>query len=810
MRDDFASAVRALRGSRGIVIAVLAILSLAIGAAVAIFSVVDAVLLRSLPFDEHDRIVAVLELDPKQPTPVGGGTTTPQMYLDWRRHQQSFAALAGTISATLWLKAPSGEPVLMRTERVTPEWFSVLRTQPLIGRPFGADDEVDGRHRVAILSFGLWQERFGGDPGVLGRTIELDEQSWQIVGVMPQGFAYPPAAQYPTALYVPLAFKPADTTRAGNRNYGLLAIGRLKDDVTLSQASDEMNRLAAALDAQHPTWAPGRRVQTLRLHDHLVGRMRSWMLLLLGAVGLVLLIACVNVANLLLARATVRSQDIAIRAALGANRWQLARMLFAEALILSLTATSLGVALAFLLVRMLRAWLPPDIPRVAAITIDLRILGIAITAGVVTALLFGLVPALSGSRAVLAGGLREKSRTATGTAAGHRVRNALVVMQIALGLILLVGAGLFIGSFARLVRIDPGFDYSNVLALNVGVRAQPGKRDEAIAQSQTYFRQMLEAVKAVPGVQEAAAVNGGLPLSGSWSRSRIELPGRSDLTGEDATLDRRTITPDYLSVLRVPLLRGRHVTDRDLATTEPVIVVNETAARRYWPGRDPVGERLRLNKIDRLVVGVVGDIRHIGPENPPRPEGYIPLTQDDPLGVTLVMRTSRPPLETLPDVRAAIWSVNPNQRLFQDVVTLEAYMDRLIAQRRFSMALLTLFGLVGLAIAAIGLNGVMSYAVAQRRQEIGLRLALGATPAGVRAMVMGRAAVLMAIGLAIGGIGLWMLGATVEAFLFETTPTDPWVLGLATLTLILSGLIATAFPARRAALVDPLVTLRGE
>jgi predicted permease len=447
---------------------------------------------------------------------------------------------------------------------------------------------------------------------------------------------------------------------------------------------------------------------------------------------------------------------------------------------------------------------------VASIGLDLRVLAAATAAALATGIFFGIVPALQSSRPDLTTALKDSGRSSTAAAGSQRLRSILVVAEVALAVVLLVGAGLFIGSFARLTRIDPGFDYHNVLSLNVGIRWEPAKEkyEDAAKRGRPYLQEMYDTVRRVPGVEDAALVNGGVPLTGSWSRTGIEIPGRSDLKGDDDSIDRRAVSPDYLKLLRVPLIRGRHLADTDGENAQPVMVVNQVAARKYWPDQDAIGQRAKINGKERVVIGVVGDIRHLGPESPLRQEAYLPLAQEPSTGATLVIRTREEALATLPAVRAAIWSVNREQRLSGDVFTLEGHLDRLIAQRRFNMALLALFGVLGLVIAAVGIYGVMAYVVAQRTSEIGVRMALGATAGNVVGMVLRRAAVLIASGLAIGGAAAWYLSAGVRTFLFEIEPNDPRVFAAAVAVLAVAGLAASAVPARRASTVDPLVALR--
>jgi putative ABC transport system permease protein len=812
VRDDLKTAFRSLRASRGFTFVALTVLALGIGAGTAIFSVVDAVVLRGLPFDEHDRLGVIYEKDTKRATTFGEGSATPQTYLDWRQLQQPFQQITAIAGTGFRLKTEGGEPSDVRAQRITAEFFPVLRVAPMLGRAFTLDDEVEGRHHVTILTHGFWQRRFGGARDVVGHTIDLSETSYEIVGVMPPTFSYPVGSDRPAEILVPLMLTKDDRVKGTNRNFNYTVIGRLKDGLSFQQATEQMWRLSEQLDEKDPKWAPGRRAYVLTLHEHLVGKVRGWMLVLLGAVVLVLLIACANVANLMLVRATGRSREMGIRAALGASPWRLVRALLAEGIVLSLGGAVLGLALASAGIRILRAWLPAGLPRVASIGIDLRVLVAAVGAALLTGIVFGIIPALQSARPDLVASLKEGGRSATAGGRAQRLRSMLVVAEVALAVILLVGAGLFTGSFVRLMRVDPGFDYHHVIALNIGLRLLPGEKfgDDYAARSAIYVQQVIDAVSRVPGAQMVAMVNGGLPLTGSWSRTRVTLPGRGELQGDGDDVDRRTVTPNYLQLMRIPLLEGRYLSADDRPGAPLVVVVNQAAAQRYWPGQEAIGQHVTLNKNDYVVVGVVGNIHHLGPEIAPRQECYIPAVQDKQYGGSLVIRTMGDPMAVLPAVKAAIWSVNKEQRLTGDTVTLERYMDRLIAQRRFNMAVLTLFGVLGLVIAAVGIYGVMAYVVAQRTNEIGVRMALGATRGNVVAMVLRRAAALMIVGLAIGSAGAWYLSAGVKTFLFEVQPNDVGIFAAAIGILACAGLVASALPARRAATVDPLVALRGE
>ena len=811
MLNEFYVAIRGLWKAPSFACVALSVLALGIGTATAVFAVVDGVVLRRLPFDDADRVVAVVEHDTRAADTLGGGLTTAPTYLEWRGLQTPFEHLAAVGSVSFRARTSMGEPVEAVAQSVTWEFFPVLRIAPLLGRAFLPDDEVPGRNRVVILGHAYWQQQFGGAPDVIGRTLDLNDERWQIVGVAPAGFAYPVGTSRQTDLYVPLAFSEAERSRDSGRAYFYSAIGRLRTDATLAQADQEMARLATSLNQQHPDWSPGRTARVVTLHERLVGRVRPWMLLLLSSVALVLLVACVNLIGLMLVRTTTHSHDLAIRAALGASPLQLVRGPLTEALVLALAGAGIGIALANGIVRVLRAWLPFGLPRVAAVVIDWRVGLVALGVAVATGLACGLIPGFLAARHHAGARLVTSGRTSTPGIGGRRLRSALVVIEVALTMLLLVGAGLFARSFFSLLRVDSGFDPTGVLALAVGAPPDPrSPTSRASGRGSDVIEQAIDAVGRVPGVELAGAVAGGLPLSGRWSRSSVELPGRGELPGADNAIDLRRVSPGYLRVLRVPILRGRPLTPSDRASAPLVALVNDAAARKYWPGQEALGQRITIADKERIVVGVVGNIRHLGPETAPRQEAYVPLAQERVHSAMLVARTTRPPSEVVPSVKAAIRSINQDQRFTSGVMTLDGYMDRLIGQRRFLMALTVMLGILGLVIATAGVYGVMSHMVTQRTREIGLRMALGATPDGVLRNVLRQASALLGAGLVIGGTGAWWLGASIRAFLFGGQPDDIGVYGGAAVARARAGGRASAVPARRAATIDPLVAIRHE
>ena len=670
---------------------------------------------------------------------------------------------------------------------------------------------MDGHHRVAIISDGFWRRRFNADPQVVGKTLTFEMGTWEIVGVMPAGFQHPIGATRPTDMWVPFVVPADQRVRGTGRSYYLNVLGRLKAGVTLAAAQAEMDRITAGLAAQTPDWFKDRVVSVRPWRDALLGtQTRSWMLMLLGAVGFVLLIACVNVANLMLARATVRSRDIGIRAAMGASRWQLMRGLLVESLVLSIAGTVLGVVVAYWGVSVLRATLPATLPRLANVAVDLRVLGAAAIAAIATGLFFGIVPAIQSSRPNLTTALREGGRSGAAGNLRQRLRSALVIAEVALALVLLVGAGLFVVSFARLMAIDIGINYRNVLTVPMYPRIDfnnAATRDAQMARAATMVSDALERVRAVPGVERAAAFSGGLPLSNNRTRTGVSVPWRKDeFIGDDSASVRR-ITPEYFDIVGVALKQGRLFTAVDDAkNAAPVVVLNDIAVTRYFEGRDPLNTVIDIYG-NRTVVGVVSSVRMGGPESELGPEAYIPIGPSPSGGADLVMRTRVDPSSLVPAVKAAIWTVAPELPI-TDAPTFETLFNRLIAQRKFTMLLIGLFGILSIVIAAVGIYGVMAYVVEQRTAEIGVRMALGAERSRILRMVLGRAAVFMAIGLAAGLLLSWLLASTIGGFLFRVEPHDPLVYAAVSGTLAVVGLVAAFVPALRASRVDPLIALR--
>ncbi len=806
---DVRLAFRSLRASPGFTAVALLVLTLGIGATTAIFSVVDAVVLRGMPFDEADRLVVVTETNPTDKG-LPGGYVNAANFIDWRTQQQVFEDLAAYQARTLTIRG-NGEPENLRGQAVTASLFPLLRVGPRLGQLFGADREVAGRDRVALLSDGLWRRRFGADPAIVGTTVAFDQGTYEIIGIMAPEFTFPVGPLRATDLWVPWVPSKDEYPRGNgdNRNYNAQVIGRLKDGVTVSQALAQMEQITASLKAQYPRWFRDRWVGVIPMHESVVGKSRAWMLLLLGAVAFVMLIACVNVANLMLARATGKARDVSVRAALGATRWQLARGLLAESLVLSTAGTALGVLLALWGVEVLRASLPPSLPRLNDVGIDLRVLVAAAGSALLTGVAFGILPAWQVSRPRLATALREGGRSGSAGLARQRARTTLLVAEVALAVVLLVGAGLFVTSFVRLTRVDLGMDVNNTLTVRVFPRVvfDAPDRDAQMARAGDAVMNVFDRLQHVPGIDVVAFSTGTPPLGGGYSRSTFKVAGKPDFREGDDAPDTKTISPDYFKALAVPLLAGRPFTDADLAeTAAPVVILNDVAARRYFGSDNPLGVEVETNG-KRTVVGIVRAVRLGGPEAQMRPEVYLPFKRSRAFGATFILKTARDAAAVTPDVRAAIHAVLP-ELIIPEAETFRAMYDRLIVQRRFNMTILALFGGLAMVIAAVGIYGVMACIVEQRTSEIGVRLALGAQPRQVLRMVLGRATLFMAVGLAIGLAAGWGLSRFVQAFLFQVEAHDVRVYGGAALVLILAGLVAAFIPARRASNVDPVRVLR--
>lgn len=783
--------------------AAITVLTLALGIGInsAIFSVVNAVLLRPLPFAEADRLVYVEGLDFRDNTK--GGSISPPDFLDYREQTHSFERFAAFQPLSFTLTG-EGEPERVTSARVSAGFFETLGVQPVAGgRTFHADEEQDGRNGVVVVSYGLWQSRFGSDPKLVGKTLALNGQNATIIGIMPPNFQFPREAQ----LWTPIAFKtPPMSLR---RSHFLQAVGRLKNGVTLEQAQAEVNNIAHGLEKQYPESNTHFGLGLTLLPERLVGQMRLTLLVLLGAVGLVLLIACANVANLSLARGVSRHREIAIRSALGASRVRVVRQLLTESVLLALGGGGLGLLLAVWSVDLIVAFSPENLPRIKEVTIDWRVLLFTLFVSLLTGIIFGLFPALSTSKSNLTETLKEGSRGTMG-AKGQRLRALLVVSEVALSLMLLVGAGLLIKSFLRLTHVDPGFTVTNVLTMQLSLtRAKYPEPQQTAA----FFQSLVSRIESLPGVQAAGTVT-ELPLSGQDNYTFFTIEGKPPVAfgslENDASI--RVVSPNYFRAIGIPLLKGRFFTDRDSINAPKAIVVSESFARRFLPNEDPIGKRLTIDfgqPWTGEITGVVGSIHHSSLAQEPTGEMYVNHAQTPKPMTNLVVRAAGDPSKLTAAIRSEVQALDKDLPIY-NVKTMEQRVSESAAQPRFRTLLLGLFACVALLLASVGIYGVISYSVTQRTHEIGIRLALGAQASDVLRLVVKQGMVLALIGIVIGLVAAFAVTRVMVSLLYGVTATDPVTFVGVSLLLAGVALVACLVPARRATKVDPMIALRYE
>jgi putative ABC transport system permease protein len=778
----------------------VATLALGIGVNTAIFSVVEAVLLRPLPFRDPGRLCALQETSQRVPI------VTPSYpnFLDWRSRSRSFEEMAALVQEGFNLSGVD-RPERIGASAVSANLFSMLGVRPILGRDFLPAEDGAGAEPVAILSYGLWQRRFGGSPGAMGSAMTLDGTRFTVVGVLPASVRQADASD----LYIPIGRIVGDLQERGSHG-DTIVVARLKPSVSLEAARSEMAAVAAALGKEYPATNTGYSVEVTELSDLLVGDTRTPLLLLLGAVGMVLLIACANVANLLLARAATRERELSIRAALGAPRLRIVRQLLTESLLLGAGAGAAGLLLGEWGVGWLLAWTPQDLLNGATPRMNLRVL--AFTAGIslLTALFAGIVPAFHASRRDLNETLKEGGRSPSQGMRPHRLRQGLAVAEIAVALVLSVNSGLLLRSFLLLTKVDPGFNPHDVLTMYVNLpEGRFGRSEQAAA----FYGQALEKIGALPGVQ-AVALGTDLPLTGNHSRSDIAIEGLPVPSPDQLPHpDFHRITPGYLKVLGLPLLRGRNFTEADGPTAPLVALVSESLARRYWPGTDPVGKRFSLGRPRpdapwATVVGVVGDTKQYGLAARAPVEVYLPFLQSPRNGAVVAVRGAGAG-GLAASVTAAIQAVDPDLPV-HDVMTMDQVAAQSVGSRRLTMALLGLFAALALLLAAVGIYGVISTMVEQRTHEIGLRMALGARRGSVLRLVVGEGMRLALAGVALGTMAAAGVSGLLGSLLFGVGARDPLTfLGIAAL-LVLVAASACYLPARRAATVDPMIALRCE
>jgi putative ABC transport system permease protein len=788
--------IRQLAKAPGFTAVAVLTLAFGIGATTAIFSVVDGVLLRPLPYPEPDSLVRVHEVVPQ----YGLFSVAPASFLDWRQQNTVFDGIAAYASASATFTDANG-PDRITGALITWDLFHVLRVAPALGRSFTADDDRPGAGNVIVISHGLWQRRFGGDAQVVGRTITVNGAPATVVGVMPPDFYYPTRTQ---EFWRPIALDPANASRGGHY---LGVVARLKTGVTSDHAGVEMRSIAERLAKQYPDSSADESARVVLLQEQIVGAIRPALLTLFAAVGVVVLIACANVANLLLVRASVREKEIAIRTALGAGRRRLIAQMLSESLLLAVVGGMLGILLGYGAIGPIQTLSAGSIPRVADVTIDGRVLGFAALASLVTGVLFGLAPAWQASRAAVASALKEGGRSSSASG-GRRVRSVLLVAEVALSVVLLTGAVLLLRSFSHLTQVDPGFKSEHVLAFQVSLPATTYADD---SKRLAFYGSLEEQLEARPGIQSAGFVQ-TLPLRGGYVLS-FEVRGRPVAKpGEGASAHYRAISPRYFDALSIPVITGRPFSNQDMVGSQHVAVIDEAFAKKYFPNENPIGQGLDIgNGVDGYfdVVGVVGDVHYSGLDAAADPTMYVPATQDVFSAMWVLARTSGDPAQLAGVARDVVRGLDPDLPAYS-MSPLATIVSDSVAQQRFSMLLLVLFSAVALFLAAVGLYGVVAYTVSQRTREIGLRMAIGASPRDVLRLVVGGGMKLAVIGVGIGIVAALALSQFVKAMLFDVTPSDPVSYAATAIVLLAIAGLACYVPARRAMRVDPLVALQGE
>jgi putative ABC transport system permease protein len=796
--QDIRYSLRTLIKNPGFSFVAMIALALGIGANTVVFSVVNTVLLSPLPFNDPDTLARVYE-ENREYGFLRQSATMPN-FLDWREQNTVFQSMGAYVAGAANLTG-LGEPERIQFASVTADFFSVLGVEPIHGRAIRPEEIGPGGPKIVVLSSGFWQSHYGGDPNIIGQTISLDGTPYTIVGILPARGRFPGTAQ----LWRPLNI---DFSKFGRRSQWLTVIARLAKGVTFEQAKAEMQQIGQRLAEQYPEPNRGWGVAVESLSDSVVGNIRPALLVLLGAVGFVLLIACTNVANLLLARAATREKEMAIRAALGAARRRLVRQLLTESILLAVAGGAAGLLLAMWAVDALVSLSGTSIPRAKDIGVDGRVLGFSFIISLMTGMIFGLVPAFQASRTNLNETMKEGGRRSRG-GSSDRVRSFLVVSQVALSLVLLVGAGLMIKSFNRLQQVSAGFNPEDVLTVRLSL---PQGKYQQPASRASFCDQVIERITALPGVESAGAVV-NLPLDGTgWSNS-FTVEGRPPPTaGEFIAASNNRVSKDYFRAMQIPLARGRSFTERDAAGSPAVAVINETAARRFFADEDPIGKRLQVHDggPTREIVGIVGDVRHDGLDADIRPMIYMPYVQDPrAMTLNLVVRTSSDPAKLAAVVQGEVRAADKDLPL-ASVRTMEEIVAGSVSSRRFSMTLLAIFAGVALMLAVVGIYGVMSYLVNQRRHEIGIRMALGARPRDVLRMILGHGLRLSFIGAGLGLASALALTRVLSGLLFGVSATDPLIFAVIPVVLVAAALGACAVPARRATKVDPMVALRYE
>ena len=809
---DIRYGIRSLSKRPGFAAVAVITLALGIGANTAIFSVVNATLLRPLPFKDPDRLVMVWGYLPQLAQQGDKFPSSAGNYLGLVKDTKSYDQLSAFRQWT-WQLTHSGEPERLEGVRVSANFFNAVGARPLLGQTFTSAQDAEGAAPVAVISYRLWQREFGADQKVLGKSLTLDGRTVTIVGVMPRGFDFPgganmiPGLQFATRndIWIPLAMTADERKNQGSLNMAVL--GRLKEGVSVSQAQNETRTVQTSL----PLGTVGYTVNLVPLQKQMVGNIKTLLLVLLATVAIVLLIACANVGNLLLARASSRRKEIAVRSALGAARWRIIRQLLTESMLLSLGGGSLGFLIAIWGTPLLVSFIPERVPRIHEVNVDFRVLGFAFLVSLITGIVFGLAPALQASRVNLNESLKESARGVSGSLRQNRLSAFLIVSEVSLAVVLMIGAALLTKSFVRLLEVNPGFDPSQTLTMEISLPTAPPSKYADEQQQVAFFQQLLEKVNQTPGVISAGAVL-SLPLTGAVESTNLFIDGRPrPPVAQAPEADYTIVTPGYFRAQGIPMLKGRTFTDQDNKDATGVIVINEALAQRYWPNEEPVGKRLTVafEKTPREIVGVVASAKQRALSADARATMYLPQLQRPTTGMTIVIRTIGDPLLLAGIARSQAHALDPTIPV-TNVRTMDEIFSASVEQQRFSMLLVALFGGLAVVLAAIGIYGVMGYTVTQRKHEIAVRIALGARTNQVLKLVLKEGLTLALLGIGIGLIGAFGITRLMSSLLFEVKPTDLQTFATVSALLIVVAVVACIVPARRATKVDPLVALRYE
>lgn len=815
MKQDLQFAIRLLLKNPVVTLVAVLTLALGIGANTAIFSVLNAVVLRPLPYAEPDRLVMVWE------TLAGNDrrSAAPGNFNDWRDQNRSFSEMAATFYGNFNL-TNEGEPERVNGSTITSNLMSTLGVSPQLGRTFHADDDQHQDQRLVILSDGLWRRRFGADGSIVGKNITIDETAYTVVGVMAPGFSYPVKSELwvlgkdRNAVSMSLISQFPTNDWAHERDAHFISVvARLKPGVTLAQAQSDMAGIASRLERDFPKTNSGLGSNVISLHTQIVGNVKTLLAVLLGAVALVLIIACTNVASLLLARATKRDREFAIRRAVGAGRWRLVRQLLTESVVLSLAGGLAGLALAIWTVNLFIKLSPGDIPRLNEASVDLRLLCFAFAVSFLTGIAFGLWPAWHATGGSLNQSLKEAGSKSSEGKQRRRSRNVLIITELALAQVMLVGAGLLIMSYVRVSQIDPGFRSENVLSAKIAPAAS--KYPDTRSRIQ-FYSQVIEKLQTLPGVTSVGMVM-NLPLSGASMNRGFTVEGRPEpKPDENISMDYQVVSRDYFSTLNIPVLRGRSFTAADTDNSTRVIVINDAMARRFWPNEDPVGKRMAIGESSkdtswRTIIGVVGNVRHASLTEEPVPTAFIDYRQDLESWprMAFVLKTSAEPASLSSAVRTSLVSIDPRQPVYA-VEPMDKLLSTDVAPRRFVLLLVGSLAFVALALAAVGIYSIISFSVSERTREIGIRMALGANRGDVLKMVLGQGMTVALVGIVVGLALALTLTRLLTTLLFSVSATDPATFVMVGVVLMAIALLACYLPARRATRVDPLVALKDE